>query len=158
MRREALLAKQQVRNHRQAAIERKRLEAERLVRERERRERERIARLEAEQREEEEAEAERLRAEEARRRAEEEARRAEEEARRAEEEEKARLLDEAQARAAQQFADRLAKGEAAPPSLEDDFIRQLEDAVRQAGEKDGQQGSSRRELPKLQFDFETFSE
>ncbi|MEM9104485.1 MAG: AsmA-like C-terminal region-containing protein, partial [Pseudomonadota bacterium] len=151
MRREALLARQQARDDREAAIERRRLEAERLTRERQRQERERIARLEAEQREKEEAEAERLRAEEA-------ARRAEEEARRAEEEEKARLLDEAQARAAQQFADRLARGEAAPPTLEDDFIRQLEDAVRQAGEQDGQQGNRRRELPELQFNFETFSE
>ncbi|MCP4999476.1 MAG: AsmA family protein [Hyphomicrobiales bacterium] len=152
MRREALLAKQQAKSYRQASLERKRLEAERAANEQTRVERERIARLEAEQREKQEAEAAALSAEE---------------------DERARLLDEAQLRAAQEFADRLARGEAAPPSLQDDFIRKLEDAVRRAGEKDGasatpdaqsnlpipdERGSqSGRRLPELKFDFDTLN-
>ncbi|MEX3010043.1 AsmA family protein [Hoeflea sp. TYP-13] len=158
MRREALLAKQQARSYRQASLERRRLEAERAANERERVEQERIARLEAEAKAKREAEAAIIKAQE---------------------EEKARLLDEAQLRAAQEFADRLARGEAAPPSLQDDFIRLLEDAVRRAGEQAGEPGASansatpeaprrtpvprergaqnERRLPELQLNFDTLN-
>ncbi|MEM6463803.1 MAG: AsmA family protein [Pseudomonadota bacterium] len=137
LRREALLAKQRADSDRDAALRRRQLEEERAANERNRIEQERVARLEEEQRAREEAEAAALLAEE---------------------EEEARLLDEAQQRAAREFAERLARGEAAPPTQQDEFILQLEDAVRRAGETGGTGQIERQPLPELKFDFESYSD
>ena len=116
MRREALLAKQQERAYRDAIERRQRELDERAANEAERAEQERLAALEAEQRA---------------------AREAEEAALRAQQEEQRRQLEEAQLRAAKQAADRLSRGEASTAPGSDDFILQLENAVRQAGERAG---------------------
>ncbi|MCY6379964.1 AsmA-like C-terminal region-containing protein [Hoeflea prorocentri] len=121
MRREALLAKEQERAHRDATEQREREIDERAANEAERLEQERLAAIEAERRAEQEAQ---------------------EAALRAQEEEERRQLEEAQLRAAQNFADRLLRGDASPPQ-QDDFLLQLENAVRQAGERaDSAQGGA----------------
>ncbi|MDA4846451.1 AsmA family protein [Hoeflea sp. E7-10] len=112
MRREALLAKQQEKAYRDAAQERRRLERERDTEDEARLEQERQTRIEQER-------LARLEAEENERRE------AEEAALRAREEELERQLDAAARRA----ADRMSR----PP--QDDFLQQLENAVRQAGEQ-----------------------
>ncbi len=122
MRREALLAKQQEKAYRDAAQERRRIE------------RERARELETE--EEARLEQERL----ARLEAEEDERKqAEEAALRAREEELERQLDAAARRA----ADRMSR----PP--QDDFLQQLEDAVRQADERATQGSGSSGSITRL---------
>lgn len=122
MRREASLAVQQDHTRREAAAERKRQEEERAAYEKLRLQQEMAARAEAQR-------AARLAAEEA-------ALEAREAERKAREENRMKRLIADQQRAAQAYANSLVRQRPRRPGDEDDFLRQLEEAVSRAGEQD----------------------